>query len=238
MKLDILVFSAHPDDAELSCSGTIMRHLGLGYKIGMIDLTRGEMGTRGNPELRMHEAAAASKIMGIQIRENLAFADCFFTKDKQHLLSVIEKIRKYKPELVICNAEVDRHIDHGKAADLLNDACFLSGLRKIETFSEGNQQEPWRPKQVYYSIQDRLCKPDVVVDITPYFDRKMECIFAFSSQFFNLGSDEPITPISSPEFIQHLKGRSLEFGRQIGVTYGEGFTVKRNIGVKNLFDLI
>ncbi|MDP1726580.1 MAG: bacillithiol biosynthesis deacetylase BshB1 [Bacteroidota bacterium] len=238
MKLDILVFAAHPDDAELSCSGTIMRHLDLGYKVGIVDLTRGEMGTRGTPELRQKEAEASSKIMGISIRENLGFEDCFFTKDKAHLISVIEMIRKYQPELVLCNAASDRHIDHGKGSDLVNDACFLSGLRKIETKIAGKPQISWRPKQVYNYIQDRITKPDLVFDITPYFEKKMECILAFESQFFNPESMEPLTPISSPEFMKHLKGRALEYGRQIGVTFGEGFTVKRNIGAKNLFDLI
>lgn len=238
MKLDILVFAAHPDDAELSCCGTIMRHIDLGYKVGMVDLTRGELGTRGTPELRKKEAEASSKIMGIGIRENLGFEDGFFTKDKTHLLKVIEIIRKYQPELVLCNAVSDRHIDHGRASDLVNEACFLSGLRKIETRYDSKLQICWRPKQIYNYIQDRITKPDLVFDITPYFEKKMECILAFESQFFNPDSIEPLTPISSPEFMKHLQGRALEYGRQIGVTYGEGFTVKRNIGSKNLFDLI
>ncbi len=238
MKLDILAFAAHPDDAELSCCGTLMLHMDKGYQTGIVDLTRGEMGTRGNAELRSQESAAASKIMGLTVRENLGFEDCFFTKDKQHLLKVIEMIRKYQPEIVLCNAVSDRHIDHGRASDLLNDACFLSGLSKIETQHGGQAQKSWRPKQVYNYIQDRIAKPDLIIDITPYFERKMEAVKAYGSQFYDPNSPEPNTPISGPDFMAHIQGRAMEYGRQIGVIYGEGFTVKRNIGAKNLFDLI
>ena len=238
MKLDMLVFAAHPDDAELSCSGTILHHLHLGYKVGIIDLTRGELGTRGSADLRDEEAARSTQILGIHIRENLALADGFFRKDKETLLKIIEVIRKYQPEIVLCNAEEDRHVDHGRAGDLLEEACFLSGLRKIETSFNGQTQSAWRPKSVYHYIQDRLMEPDLIVDITPHFEKKMESILAFSSQFYNPNSDEPNTPISGEEFFKHIEGRALHFGRILGVKYGEGFTVKRTMGSKNLFDLI
>ncbi len=238
IKIDILVFAAHPDDAELSCSGTILSHINKGYKVGIVDLTKGELGTRGNAELRMIEANNASKILGLHFRENLGFEDCFFKKDKTHLMKAIEMIRKYQPEIVLCNAQSDRHTDHAKAGDLIHEACFLSGLRKIETNLAGEIQKEWRPKAVYHYIQDQYTKPDMIVDITPFFDKKMESILAFSSQFYDPNSVEPLTPISNPEFITLLKGRAIEFGRQIGVTYGEGFTVQRNIGTSNLFNLI
>lgn len=238
MKLDILVFAAHPDDAELSCSGTIVHHLKLGHKVGIIDLTRGELGTRGSAELRDIEAAKSSKILGISVRENLALADGFFRKDKETLLTIISKIRKYQPEIVLCNAEEDRHVDHGRAGDLLEEACFLSGLRKIETADNNENQTEWRPKAVYHYIQDRLSKADLIFDITPYFQTKMDSIMAFSSQFYDPNSTEPQTPISGEEFIKHVEGRALHFGRIIGVKYGEGFTVKRTIGTNNLLNLI
>jgi N-acetylglucosamine malate deacetylase 1 len=238
MKLDILVFAAHPDDAELSCSGTIVHHLKLGHKVGIIDLTRGELGTRGSAELRDIEAAKSSEILGITVRENLALADGFFRKDKETLLTIISKIRKYQPEIVLCNAEEDRHVDHGRAGDLLEEACFLSGLRKIETSDSNENQTEWRPKAVYHYIQDRLSEPDLIFDITPYFQTKMDSIMAFSSQFYDPNSTEPQTPISGEEFIKHVEGRALHFGRIIGVKYGEGFTVKRTIGTNNLLNLI
>jgi bacillithiol biosynthesis deacetylase BshB1 len=238
MKLDILVFAAHPDDAELSCSGTILHHLKLGHKVGIIDLTRGELGTRGSADLRDIEAAKSSEILGITIRENLGLADGFFRKDKETLLTIINKIRKYQPEIVLCNAEEDRHVDHGRGGDLLNEACFLSGLRKIETFDNNETQTEWRPKAVYHYIQDRLSNADLIFDITPYFQTKMESILAFSSQFYDPNSKEPQTPISGEEFFKHIEGRALHFGRIIGVKYGEGFTVKRTIGTNNLLNLI
>ncbi len=238
MKLDILVFAAHPDDAELSCSGTIVHHLKLGHKVGIIDLTRGELGTRGSADLRDIEAAKSSEILGITIRENLGLADGFFRKDKETLLTIISKIRKYQPEIVLCNAEEDRHVDHGRAGDLLEEACFLSGLRKIETSDNNENQTEWRPKAVYHYIQDRLSNADLIFDITPYFQTKMDSIMAFSSQFYDPNSNEPQTPISGEEFIKHVEGRALHFGRIIGVKYGEGFTVKRTIGTNNLLNLI
>lgn len=238
MKADILVFAAHPDDAELACSGTILAHLELGYTVGIIDLTRGELGTRGTAETRDEEAKASSRIMGIHFRENLGFRDGFFVKDEAHIRRIIEIIRKYQPSIVLANAESDRHIDHGRGADLVHDACFLSGLNKIVTTLDGHEQKAWRPSKVYHYIQDRITNPDIIFDITPYYEKKMECIMAFKSQFYDPNSTEPHTPISSPEFIKHLEGRSIEFGRRIGVKYGEGFTVKGNIGSRNLLDLL
>ncbi|MDZ4668038.1 MAG: bacillithiol biosynthesis deacetylase BshB1 [bacterium] len=238
MKADILVFAAHPDDAELACSGTILAHIALGKTVVIVDLTQGELGTRGSAELRAEEARESSKILGIQARENLGFRDGFFVKDESHLLKVIEMIRKYQPEIVLANAESDRHIDHGRAADLVHDACFLSGLKKIETNYQGETQVVWRPKNVFHFIQDRFITPDIIFDITPFYDKKMESIRAFKSQFFNPNSAEPQTPISTPEFMEYVQGRCVEFGRRIGVKYGEGYTVKADIGSKNLFDLV
>lgn len=236
IKLDILAFAAHPDDVELSCSGTLVTHLKKGYKAGIIDLTRGELGTRGSAALRSEEAAKATEIMGLTIRENLGFRDGFFTRDEAHLLEVIRMIRKYKPTLVLANAESDRHIDHGRAAELVHDACFLSGLRKIETKDDGMAQEAWRPKQVYHYIQDRITKPHIIMDISDSFEEKMASIAAYGSQFYDPNSKEPLTPISTKEFIEAIKGRCLEFGKEIGVSYAEGFTVRRNIGSKNLLE--
>jgi bacillithiol biosynthesis deacetylase BshB1 len=238
MKLDILAFAAHPDDVELAASGTVMAHIALGKKVGIIDLTRGELGTRGSAELRDKEAEASSEILGIAVRENLKMRDGFFINNEEHQLKIIEMLRKYQPEIVLCNSEVDRHIDHGRAASLVHDACFLSGLRKIETTHNGKAQESWRPKAVYHYIQDYLTKPDIIMDITPYFERKMESIKAFSSQFYDPNSNEPESPISTKDFMVFLDGRAREFGRLIGTTYGEGFTVKRSVGTKDLTTLL
>lgn len=235
-KLDILCFAAHPDDTELACSGTILHHIKLGFKVGMVDLTQGELGTRGSAELRAIESANASNILGLSVRSNLRLADGFFQKNRDSLTRVIEKIRQYQPEIILCNAEMDRHTDHGKAADLVNEAAFLSGLIKIETNHNGIKQDAWRPKQIYHYIQDRLTEPDLVVDITPYFDTKMEAIKAFRSQFYDPNNKEPETPISSLDFMKYVEGRAREFGRLINVTFGEGFTVKRPIGSNNLMN--
>jgi bacillithiol biosynthesis deacetylase BshB1 len=237
-EIDILVFAAHPDDAELGCSGTIMAHLNIGYKVAIIDLTQGELGTRGTIDTRKIEAAKASKIMGITIRENLQLADCFFRKDRESLLKIIACIRKYRPKIILCNAMEDRHVDHGRAADLIEEAAFLAGLQKIETTENGVSQKAWRPINIYHYIQDRMTKPDLVFDITPFYAKKIKSILAFESQFYNPYSEEPETPISSQHFLKYIEGRAIEFGRMIGVHYGEGFTVKRNIGSKNLMDLI
>ncbi|MFA9214516.1 MAG: bacillithiol biosynthesis deacetylase BshB1 [Candidatus Methylacidiphilales bacterium] len=235
-KLDILCFAAHPDDTELACSGTILHHIKLGFKVGVVDLTQGELGTRGSAELRAIESANASEILGLSVRDNLRLADGFFQKNRDSLIKIIEKIRQYQPEIILCNAEMDRHTDHGKAADLVSEAAFLSGLIKIETNHIGAKQEAWRPKQIYHYIQDRLTQPDLVVDITPYFDKKMEAIKAFSSQFYDPNNTEPETPISSLDFMKYVEGRAREFGRLINVTFGEGYTVKRPIGSTNLMN--
>jgi bacillithiol biosynthesis deacetylase BshB1 len=240
MKLDILAFAAHPDDAELAAAGTLLAHIALGKKVGIIDLTRGELGTRGSADLRDEEAAESTKILGIHARENLRMRDGFFVKDEESLLKVITIIRKYQPEIVLCNSEIDRHIDHGRAGDLVHDACFLSGLRKIETQLDGKIQDAWRPKSTYHYIQDYYTKPDVIFDITPYFNQKNEAIKAFKSQFFNPTSNnnEPETPISSADFWTFLEARARQFGRLINVTYAEGFTVKRPIGSMDLTTLL
>lgn len=238
MKLDILVFAAHPDDAELSCSGTILSHIAMGLKVGLIDLTRGELGTRGTAATRKKEADAATKILGLHVRENLGMRDGFFTKDEAHLLKVIRAIRQYKPEIVIANAENDRHIDHGRAADLVHDACFLSGLAKIPTRQKGKTQEAWRPRAVYHYIQDYYTQPDIIVDITPFMKTKMKSVMAYSSQFYNPKSKEPATAISSKAYLDYIEARAAHFGRIIGVAYAEGYTVKRPVGLKNLFGLL
>ncbi|MDX2301739.1 MAG: bacillithiol biosynthesis deacetylase BshB1 [Microscillaceae bacterium] len=239
MKLDVLVFAAHPDDAELSCSGTIASLVTQGKKVGIVDFTRGELGTRGTPELREEEAKLAAQILGITIRENLGFDDGFFIIDRTHQLVLIQTIRKYCPEIVLANAIRDRHTDHGRAAELAREACFLSGLKKINTFSEqGKKQEAWRPRVLYHYIQDYHLKPSFVVDITPYWKTKMESVQAFKSQFFDPESDEPTTPISTPEFVNFLEGRAREMGRMIGVEFGEGFIKATPPGIRNLFDLL
>lgn len=238
MKLDILIFAAHPDDAELACSGTILKHLSMGKSIGIVDLTRGELGTRGSAEIRDEESKNATKVLGIKVRENLQFRDGFFVIDEAHKLKIIEIVRKYRPEIVLCNAVSDRHPDHSRASKLVSESCFLAGLIKVETFFEGNIQNAWRPKFVYHYIQDRYIKPDFVVDISQFIDKKIEAIKAFKSQFYDPNSTEPITPIASEGFLEFVKGRAKEFGRNIGVEYGEGFTVERTIGVNNLGDLV
>jgi bacillithiol biosynthesis deacetylase BshB1 len=238
MKIDLLAFAAHPDDVELTCSGTLMRHKDLGYKIGIVDLTAGQLGTRGTAASRAEEAAEASKILGLDVRENLGMEDGFFVNDQAHQLKVIAAIRAYRPDVVFCNAVRDRHIDHGRGASLVSDSCFLSGLAKIETFRDGNKQEPWRPKTVYHYIQDRYIEPDFVVDISDYYERKMAGILAYKTQFYTGDSDLPQTPISSRDFLDFLEGRARDFGRSIGVKFAEGFTVERTPGVKDVFDLL
>lgn len=238
MKLDILAFAAHPDDVELAASGTVMAHIALGKKVGIIDLTRGELGTRGSAELRDKEAAVSSVILGIDVRENLRMRDGFFKNDEEHQLKVISMIRKYQPEIIIANSEMDRHIDHGRGASLVHDSCFLSGLRKIETSHDGVSQEPWRPKAIYHYIQDYHTTPDLIFDITPFWERKMESIKAFSSQFYDPKSNEPESPISSKNFMDFLESRAREFGRVINVKYAEAFTVKRTMGSRDLTQLL
>jgi bacillithiol biosynthesis deacetylase BshB1 len=237
MKLDILAFGAHPDDVELGCSGTIVKEVSLGKKVGIIDLTRGELGTRGSVEIRNSESTKASEILGVSVRENLDMRDGFFINDEAHQLKVIEIIRKYRPEIVLCNAITDRHIDHGKGSKLVSDACFLSGLVKIETELNGEKQQSWRPKLVYHYIQWQNIAPDFVVDISGFIDIKMESVMAYSSQFYDPNSNKPITPISSKSFLDSVKYRANDLGRLVGVEYGEGFTTERYLAVNSLSDL-
>jgi bacillithiol biosynthesis deacetylase BshB1 len=237
MKLDILAFGAHPDDVELSCGGIILKHIAQGKKVGIVDLTRGEMGTRGTGELRLKEADAAAKILGVAVRENLLLKDCFFQNDEQSQLAIAEMIRKYQPGIILCNAVADRHPDHGKGSKLVSDACFIAGLVKVKTTHEGKPQQPWKTKAVYHYIQERYIKPDFVIDITEVMERKMEAIKAFSSQFYRPDSKEPETAISSKDFLDFLYARAAEMGKQIGVKYAEGLTAERLPGVNSLFDL-
>ncbi len=238
MKLHILAIAAHPDDVELSCAGTLLKHSSLGYHCGVIDLTSGELGTRGSGELRLAEAANAARILGLDIRENLKMEDGFFKNDKEHQLEIIKKIRQYQPELVLCNAVSDRHPDHGRAAKLASEACFYSGLRRVQTFLNGEEQQAWRPKAVYHYIQDHQLKPDIVVDVTEFVDKKMEAIRAFKSQFYDPNSNEPESPISVKNFFDLVKGKMTVFGRDAGFDYAEGFTVERTPGVIDLFKLV
>jgi len=238
MKLDILVFGAHPDDAELGAGGTIAKEIALGKKVGIVDLTRGELGTRGSAEIRDQEAAAAAKILGVAVRENLRFRDGFFINDESHQLEIIKMIRKYRPEKVLCNAVDDRHIDHGKGSKLVSDACFLSGLRRIETQIGEEHQQEWRPKLVYHYIQWKNSTPDFVVDISNYIDAKTDAILAYRSQFHDPNSNEPETPISSKTFIESVHYRAKDLGRLVGVDYAEGFTVERMVAVNSLDDMI
>jgi len=238
MKLDILVMAAHPDDAELACSGTIVSQIKQGKKVGIVDFTRGELGTRGTPEIRIAESAASTAILGIHARENLGIRDGFFRNDEESQLKLIQVIRKYQPDIVLANALEDRHPDHGKGAQLAIDACFLSGLRKIETQDEqGNAQTAWRPKHVFHYIQDRYLTPDFVIDISAHWDVKEQSIRAFKSQFFDPNSTEPDSYISSPDFLEFIRARSMEMGHKIGVKYGEGYQSQRTMGLRG-FDTI
>tara|TARA_R110002050_G_scaffold74772_6_gene160316 strand:+ start:82572 stop:83291 length:720 start_codon:yes stop_codon:yes gene_type:complete len=238
MKLDILAIGAHPDDVELGCGATLAKEIASGKKVGIIDLTRGELGTRGTAETRGKEALEAAKILGVTVRENMKFADGFFVNDKQHQLAIIKMIRKYQPEIVICNAIDDRHIDHGKGSKLVSDACFLSGLVKIETStSNAELQSAWRPKQVYHYMQWKNLEPDFVVDVTGFMDKKMASVLAYKTQFYDKNSDEPETPISSKNFTDSINYRAKDLGRLIGVEYAEGYNVERYVAVDSLFDL-
>ena len=238
MKLDILAFGAHPDDVELGCGATIAKEVSLGKKVGIVDLTRGELGTRGSADLRDQEAENAAKVLGVSVRENVRFADGFFTNDKEHQLEIIKMIRKYKPDVVLCNAIDDRHIDHPKGSQLVSDACFLSGLLKIETELDGEIQDKWRPKQVYHYIQWKNLEPDFVIDVTGFMDKKIESVKAYSSQFFDPTSKEPETPITSKNFIDSIGYRANDLGRLIGVEHAEGFTSERYVAVEDLDKLI
>lgn len=238
IKLDILVMAAHPDDAELSCSGTILAAIAQGKKVGIVDFTRGELGTRGTPEIRLQESADASQIMGLHARENLELADGFFQNDQASQLKLIQVIRRYQPDIVLANALEDRHPDHGKGAKLAIDACFLAGLRQIKTKDSLEEQVAWRPKHLFHYIQDRYLEPDFVLDISAHWDTKEKAIRAFKSQFFDPSSAEPMSYISSPEFLKFIEARSREMGHKIGVTYGEGFQSQRMIGLSDFSALL
>ncbi len=236
MKLDILVFAAHPDDAELTCSGTILHHIDLGYKVGIVDLTKGELGSRGTAETRAEESVQASKIMGIHHRENLGLPDGFLQNIPEYQLKLVEKIREFRPKIVFANAIQDRHTDHAKGSILAKEASFLAGLKKIETYQNGVLQEAFRPEAVYHYIQDMHLKPDFVVDISAYWHKKVEAIKAFKTQFFvgEIDDNQPVTSISTPQFMHFLEGRAREMGRMIGVEFGEGFNTNRPLGVENV----
>jgi bacillithiol biosynthesis deacetylase BshB1 len=240
MKLDILAIGAHPDDVELGCGATLAKEIALGKKVGIIDLTRGELGTRGDADTRDVEAERAKTILGVSIRTNMEFADGFFVNDKLHQIELIKMIRKYRPDIVLCNAVDDRHIDHPKGSQLVSDACFLSGLMKVDTKcpDDDGWQDPWRPKHVYHYIQWKNIEPDFVVDVSGYLDKKLEAVFAYESQFHNSNSDEPVTPISTTNFKDSISYRAQDMGRLIGVDHGEGFTVERYVAVNSLSDLI
>jgi len=236
-KIHLLAVAVHPDDVELCCSGTLMMEKLKGKATGILDLTRGELGTRGTPELRLQESAAASRIMELDIRENLGMADGFFQNNEENQRKLIRYIRQYKPEIVLASALEDRHPDHGRAGKLISDSCFLSGLRRISTTdTEGREQEQWRPKYVFHFIQDRFYQPSFVYDISPVFDRKLESIRAYSSQFHSItyDKDEPQTYISGPEFLDSIVGRAQMLGKMIGVKYAEAFISEKMIGVSSL----
>lgn len=236
-KLDILVMAVHPDDAELGCSGTIARHIAEGLKVGIVDFTAGELGTRGSGPLRLKEAEASSKVLGLAARENLGFRDGFFRNDEAHQLELIKIIRKYRPKVVLANAKSDRHPDHGRSSQLATEACFYSGLRKVETELDGKQQEAWRPQNLFYYIQDRYLEPDFVVDVTEFWDVKDKAIRAFSSQFFDPNSNEPESYLTSPEFLQFIEARAKEMGHKIGVKYGEGFQKSKMLKVNSVLGI-
>jgi len=237
MKLDILAIGVHPDDIELGCGGTILKHIAAGKKVGVLDLTHGELGTRGSGELRLVEAENSAKILGISARENLGFSDGFFRNTKENQIEIIKILRKYQPDVVLCNAPKDRHPDHGRASEMVSEACFYSGLVRIETELDGTSQAMWRPKAVYHYIQDKYLKPDFVVDVSSFVNQKIEAIMAFSSQFYNPASELLETPISSKKFMDFIKARMANFARDISADYAEGFTVDRTIGVEDVTQL-
>ncbi|HEY6162066.1 MAG TPA: bacillithiol biosynthesis deacetylase BshB1 [Bacteroidia bacterium] len=237
-KLDILAVGVHPDDVEISAGGTVIRHVLERKKVGVLHLTKGELGTRGSAAIRMKEAAAAAAIMGVEIHDNMTFRDGFFENDEKHRLKLIEKIRLYRPDVVLCNALHDRHPDHGRASQLVSESCFYSGLARIKTKYQGKGQAAWRPKAVYHYIQDRSMQPSFVVDISDQMEKKMKAIQAYRSQFFDPSSKEPQTYISTPEFLDSIRNRCAEYGRIIGVRYAEAFVAERIFGISSLSDLI
>ncbi|WP_456461636.1 bacillithiol biosynthesis deacetylase BshB1 [Reichenbachiella sp.] len=238
MKLDVLVFAAHPDDAELSCGGTILSLIASGKKVGLVDFTRGEMGTRGTPEIRDAEAEAASEILGLTIRENLKFQDVYFKNDDEHVLEVVKKIRQYQPDVILANAIADRHPDHGKGAQVVKRATFLAGLKNVKTDLEGKAQENWYIKNLYHYIQTDFHKPDFVVDVSDFWEARMEAVRAYKSQFFDPSGESSNTLISTPEFMELIEARGREFGMSIRVKYGEGFIADRMPGVSDLTSLL
>ena len=237
MKLDILAIGVHPDDVELGCSGTLLKHIDNGKKVGILDLTRGELGTRGSGALRIKEAEAARKKMGAVVRENLKMKDGFFQHTQENLIKIAKVIRKYQPEIVLANAPVDRHPDHGRAAKLTSDACFIAGLVKVKTYDKKKLQPRWRPKAVYHYIQDYSLEPDFVIDVTGYMDKKIDLVMCFESQFFNPKSKELESPISSKSFLDSVRAKSRIYGRVVGVDFAEGFQLPRPVGVHDLFDI-
>lgn len=237
MNLDILAFAAHPDDVEISCGGTLLRYVQEGKKVGIIDLTRGELGTRGSAETREIEAKNAADFLHLSMRKNLGFQDGFFTSDESNTMKIIGEIRRFRPEIVFANSLEDRHPDHAKAAQMVADACFLSGLSKIETRWENEVQEAYRPRLVLHYIQDYYIEPDIVLDVSEFIEQKISLIKCFHSQFYDPQSNEANTPISGEEFFDFLKGRMMSYGRPIGARYAEGFSVKRLVGVSDIFEL-
>lgn len=233
MKADILAFGVHPDDVELGCSGTLISSIAAGKIVAVVDLTRGELGTRGTAETRKIEAANAAKVMGLHARENLEMADGFFQNDEKNILKVITAIRKYRPEIILCNAPEDRHPDHGRSSALVSDAAFLSGLRKIQTSQDAETQEAWRPAYVFHYIQDRYLKPDFVFDISISHDKKIEAILCYTTQFNTTDTSEPATYISNPDFLETIKSRALLLGKRIGVKYAEGYISTKMIGISS-----
>ena len=239
MKVDILAFGSHPDDVELGCGGSILSAISQGLKVGIIDLTKGELGTRGTPEIRKKESEKASEILGVSFRKNLDFKDGFFINDEEHQLKIVEVLREHKPSIIFCNAVKDRHIDHPKGSKLVSDSCFLSGLSKINTnYNNSKNQSPWTPKQIYHYIQWFDLKPDILIDISEFQEKKMKAIMAYESQFYNPKSTEPNTPISSKGFMDSIKQRDQNFGRISGVDAAEGFTVERPPVVRDIKGII
>ena len=237
MKLDLLAIGVHPDDVELGCSGTIINEIKKGKKVGVLDLTQGELGSRGTIETRYEEAAKAAMIMGVHVRENLKMRDGFFKNDEEHQKKLIVAIRKYQPEIIITNSLSDRHPDHGRAAKLTSDSCFLSGLRKIETVNEqGETQQAWKPKYVFHYIQDRYHEPDFVIDITDVFEQRMEAVKAYTTQFYSPDNEDdgPQTYISTSAFLESVIARAKVIGKKIGVAYGEGFNTEKSLGITGL----
>lgn len=238
MKLDILAFGAHPDDVEISCAGTILKHIDMGYKVGIIDLTGGELGTRGSKEIRLREADQAAKMLGVTVREQLNMRDGFFKNDEEHQLAIIQKIRQYQPRIILANAPRDRHNDHGRSSQLVKEAAFLSGLMKIETTFNGQTQPAWRPKALYYYIQDYFLEPTFVIDISDYFPKKLEVLKCYASQFYNPNSKEPETPISGKDFFDVLESKARMFGRYIFTEFAEGFIADRSMGINDLLSVL